>query len=183
MVAAAWSPAYNWATNLISDLGNTACGPYADRFVCSPQHSFMNASFVVLGITMAIGSLLIYERLQKSRAALIGFVMMGLGGLGTILVGLFPENTVSYMHAGGAIFGLLVSNISLVVLAFALKQLQTSFRIYTFISGTVSLTAFALFTLGINLGLGQGGIERVISYPQITWMILLGLYLVIHKEK
>ena len=36
---------YSMATNLISDLGVTACGPA----VCSPLHGFMKATFVAVG--------------------------------------------------------------------------------------------------------------------------------------
>src|SRR4051812_21773515 len=90
IVASAWSLAYSWKFNVISDLGNTACGQYAGRYVCSPDHALMNASFILLGITMAAGSLLIYQEFKESRASLVGFSLMALAGFGTMLVGLFP---------------------------------------------------------------------------------------------
>lgn len=176
-VASKWVPAYQWKTNLISDLGNTVCGQYFDRYVCSPDHILMDASFVLLGITMALGSILIYHEFQRSRASLIGFGFMALSGIGTIFVGLFPENTIAAAHATGAFFGLVIGNVSLVILAFALKKVRREFRIYTFISGTFSLIAFVLFFAGINLGIGHGNMERLVSYPQTLWLILFGLYM------
>src|SRR5579863_4656835 len=80
-VALAWSQPYSLLRNTISDLGNTACGPYGDRFVCSPLHAWMNASFVTLGISMVAGSMLIYHEFHKSAASVLGFSFMGLAGV------------------------------------------------------------------------------------------------------
>lgn len=177
IVAAAWPHMYNWSSNLISDLGNTACGPYAGRFVCSPDHAQMNASFIMLGLTMAVGSLLIYQEFRKNHLSLIGFSLMSLGGFGTVLVGLFPENVNGLMHGIGAFFGLLIGNISLMILALAIRQARRGFRLYTFLSGLLSSLAFILFFAGVNFGLGQGGMERLVSYPQTIWLTLFGLYM------
>ncbi|MGH7241264.1 MAG: DUF998 domain-containing protein [Candidatus Saccharimonadales bacterium] len=177
VAAAAWHPAYDWARNFISDLGNTACGQYTDKFVCSPQHGLMNASFILLGVTMALGSLLIYTEFRESRATLIGFGMMGLAGIGTVFVGAFPENTIHGLHTGGAFLALGVGNLGLIILGLAIQQARHSFRLYTFLSGAVSLIAFALFLFGISLGLGTGTVERIASYPQTAWLVFFGLYM------
>lgn len=50
---------YSRRTGYISDLGALGCGVFADREVCSPAHVLMNASFVVQGLGMAIGALLL----------------------------------------------------------------------------------------------------------------------------
>ena len=176
-VAKAWTIPYSWSTNVISDLGNSACGLYAERYVCSPDHALMNASFILLGLTMALGSLLIYQELKTSTPSFIGFSLMGLAGLGTVLVGLYPENTSSIMHASGAFLALFISNISLIVLALALSSVPKSLRIYTFISGAISIIAFILFASHTYIGLGQGGMERLVSYPQTIWLILFGIYM------
>jgi hypothetical membrane protein len=177
VVAARWQPAYSWKYNVISDLGNNACGQYAGRYVCSPDNFWMNLSFVVLGLTMASGSLLIYQEFKESRLSLVGFSLMALAGFGTVLVGVFPENTVKEMHGLGAFLALFIGNLSLVVLALALGRVRKSFRVYTLISGIISIIAFILFVSGIYLGLGQGGMERAVSYPQTLWLILFGIYM------
>lgn len=177
VAAAAWDSGYSWRFNVISDLGNSACGQYAGRYVCSPDHILMNVSFIMLGLTMALGSLLIYQEFKESRLSLIGFSLMALAGFGTFLVGLFPENTIKFMHGLGAFFALFIGNVSLVVLALALSRVRRGFRAYTFMSGVISITAFMLFAADIYLGLGQGGMERVVSYPQTLWLILFGIYM------
>jgi hypothetical membrane protein len=175
--AAAWPQPYSWAHNVISDLGNTACGIYTDRYVCSPSYALMNVSFILLGITMAAGSMLIYNEFRRSKLSLLGFIFMALAGLGTVLVGLFPENTISGFHFIGAFLALGVGNLSMVILAFAITQARTSFRIYTFLSGILALSAFALFAAHIYIGMGSGTMERIASYPQTIWLIMFGLYM------
>ena len=64
VAATAWHPPYSWSGNYISDLGNTACGPFAvphgaSMYVCSPRHALMNGSFVVLGALFVTGTLLL----------------------------------------------------------------------------------------------------------------------------
>jgi hypothetical membrane protein len=177
IAARAWHTPFSLSRNVISDLGNTACGQYAQRYVCSPQHGLMNASFILLGLTMALGSLLIYQEFVRSRASLVGFSLMAVSGAGTLLVGLFPENTIKLLHALGASLTFGLGNLSMVVLALALQRVRPSFRVYTFISGVVALTAFVLFASHHYLGLGQGGMERLVSYPQTLWLTLFGLYM------
>ena len=177
IAATAWPAPYSWSHNLISDLGSTACRQYGERFVCSPQHGFMNASFILLGITMALGSLLIYTEFRRSRATLLGFSAMALAGIGTVMVGTFPENTVSWMHGIGAFLALGAGNLSLIILALAIRQARRGFRIYTFLSGVLSFVAFMPFVTNHYLGLGAGTMERLVSYPQTAWLILFGVYM------
>ena len=177
VVAHAWHTPFSLRHNVISDLGNTACGLYVQRYVCSPQHGLMNASFVLLGLTMAIGSLLVYQEFTRSRVSRVGFLLMASGGIGTVLVGLFPENTLKSLHGLGAALTFGLGNLSLVVLAVALRHVRFSFRVYTFISGIVALVAFVLFIAHQYLGLDQGGMERLVSYPQTLWLTLFGLYM------
>lgn len=56
VVESAWERPYSWARNNISDLGNAHCARQSDpepRYVCSPQHTLMNVSFVTLGLLSA----------------------------------------------------------------------------------------------------------------------------------
>jgi hypothetical membrane protein len=177
VVAAAWTTPYSMSFNVISDLGNTVCGQFGDRYVCSPEHGLMNLSFGILGITMALGSLLIYQEFKRTWLSFTGFMLMALAGVGTVLVGLFPENVNSFFHALGAFMAFGLGGLSLVVLAKAITQARPIFRIYTALSGVICLTALVLFVIDINLGLGHGGMERLISYPQTIWLILFGIYM------
>lgn len=176
VVAAGWPVAYSWFNNAISDLGNTVCSDYSQRYVCSPGHGLMNFSFVFLGLTMMLGSLLIYEGFKKSYWSLLGFTCMGLAGLGSILVGVFPENVSPGFHLAGAILPFLIGNLGMVVLGLVL-DLPRWLRYYSVASGVVGLTAAWLFAMQMYAGLGLGGMERLAIYPQTTWLIVFGVYI------
>src|SRR6202046_5866856 len=99
VVAAAWHhPPYSWLGNYISDLGNTACGPFkvphgTPSYVCSPMHSAMNASFVIAGILTIAGAVLLRRFWPRRRGTTVALVLWAITGLGKIVVGLVPENT------------------------------------------------------------------------------------------
>ncbi|MBI3624402.1 DUF998 domain-containing protein [Candidatus Saccharibacteria bacterium] len=174
--AQAWSMPYSVQSNTISDLGNTVCGLYAGRYVCSPLHSLMNASFITLGITMVVGAVLIYQEFKESKATFIGFTFMAIAGLGTLLVGLFPENGLVVLHVLGAALPFFVGNVGLIVLGASL-DIPSMLRYYTLVSGIVSLTALLFFITHTYLGIGIGGMERLTAYPQTMWLIVFGIYI------
>lgn len=180
VVATAWPRMYDLKTNLISDLGAVAtCGPFDGRYVCSPLADLMNLSFMVFGVTIAAGAALIYREFKRTNVSKTAFVLMAISGLGTVMVGAFPEDTMPVLHQVGAVLALLFGNVAIVLLAASLRGIRTGFRIYTYASGVISIVAFVLFISGINFGLGDGGMERVISYPFTIWMMLFGAYMTI----
>lgn len=175
IVALAWNTAYSIRNNTISDLGNTACATYDHRFVCSPLHLYMNLSFILLGLAMAIGALVIYGQSNKSVGTLTGLGGTILAGIGTILVGFSPENSISWLHILGASLPLVMGNIGVIVLGNSLAVAKP-LRIYSFLTGFVTLAGLILFVSHIYLGIGDGGMERVAAYPQPIWLIVYGCY-------
>jgi hypothetical membrane protein len=180
VAAGAWgSSGYSWANNTISDLANTHCGPYGTRFVCSPLHAAMNISFVVAGLTIVGGAILLRRALARDFIGRLGFGCMAGAGIGAMLIGLFPENSVSSLHIAGAALSFLLGNLGMILLGISLNRLPGAFRIYTLLSGAVGLAALPLFLKTIYPGLGIGGMERIVSYPQTIWMIAFGVYLLL----
>jgi hypothetical membrane protein len=178
VVASRWPypPGYSWLHNAISDLGNTACGPYYGRYVCSPDHLPMNMSFIVLGLTMVAGSWLIYHEFLRNRFSCYGFIGMAIAGLGAILVGASPENVNGTVHYIGAILAFGVGDIALVLLALTISM-GWQIRGYTLLSGIAGLTGLALYATHHYFGLGLGGMERLAGYPQTIWLIVFGIYM------
>jgi hypothetical membrane protein len=176
IVAVDFKTAYSLRFNTISDLGNSVCGEYSRMYVCSPLHNLMNASFILLGVTMASGSLLIYQEFKEKTATLIGFSCMAIGGLGAIIVGLFPENTVSFLHTFGASLPFLLGNLALVIFSFSLA-IPRILRYYTLLSGAIALIALTLFITQHYFGFGIGGMERLVAYPQTIWLVIFGIYI------
>lgn len=176
VAARAWKLPFSLRFNTISDLGNTACGPYGGRLVCSPLHDWMNASFIVLGVSMIIGSSLIYHEFRRIRPSGLGFSFMALAGFGTVLVGLFPENTIGWLHIVGAGLPFLIGNIGMVMLGYRL-DLPSKLSWFLAFLGVLGLSGLFLLLSGIYLGLGIGGMERVAAYPQTIWLITFGIYM------
>jgi hypothetical membrane protein len=137
-----------------------------------PLHGLMNASLILLGLTMVIGSALNYQRFRQSR---VGFSLMGVAGVGVMLVGLFPEDTVYGAHVAGADLAFLLGNIALVIFGATLRAPRWFTR-YTSASGVVPLVALGLFLSHNRFFLGLGGMERVVAYPQTIWLIVFGLF-------
>jgi hypothetical membrane protein len=173
VAAAAWKPPYSWRLDAISDLGATGCGQFDGRFVCSPLHGLMNVSLILLGLGMAVGSALIYQESRRSR---VGFWLMAVAGSGAILVGLFPEDTIFWVHIAGADLAFLIGNVALIVFGVTLG-LPRWFRWYSVASGAVALVALYLFLTHNRPVLELGGMERVVAYPQTIWLIACGLYM------
>jgi hypothetical membrane protein len=175
IVALRFSPPYSITYNTISDLGNTDCGIYHIRAVCSPLYPFMNVSFIALGCATFFGTLLLRRQYKGSRSICVGYNLFAAGGIGTILVGLFPENTNIVLHGLSAALPFLLGNIGVVVLGASLT-LSRPLRLYTLATGVIALVALAMYALMHFSGAIGGGIERIVAYPQTLWMIIMGTY-------
>jgi hypothetical membrane protein len=138
----------------------------------------MNVSFIVLGVAMTAGSILISRRFARSRAATTGLAAMAISGVGVIIVGIFPENSISAFHGLGAAIPFTVGNAALIIIA-AAPMIPVVLRLYSFLSGAVAILALVCYSSRHYLGLGEGGIERVVAYPQTVWLIVIGLFLLV----
>ncbi len=180
VVQSAWTTPFSLTQNFISDLGNTACAPYppgSGMYVCSPRHAWMNASFIVLGLTILLGGALIRAAFPRGWFRSLGLLLLALAGAGIIAVGLFPENENIALHRLGAAGHFVLGNLGMAVLGMALRQARgrQALAVYSIVSGVVGLLATALFITDHYLGLGIGGMERVAAYPLPLWLIVAGL--------
>ncbi|MET3951160.1 putative membrane protein [Arthrobacter sp. UYEF36] len=193
-VIGAWAgqQPYSRRTGYISDLGAVGCGVFDGRDVCSPAHVLMNASFVVQGIGMMVGALLLSSALlctaarpgirfalaPASRAtwaaALAARALTALAGAGTVLVGLVPEDAGSVWHVVGAILYFAAGGVALVLLGWIwLRQTALSWLILA--CGLASLGALvAGGVTGMDVP-EPGTLERVMGYPITIGTAAVGL--------
>lgn len=181
IAASRWRQPFSWTSNAISDLGNTSCDPLTLHPVCSPAHDLMNVSFVVVGLSMLIGSLLFRRAMSGQRGTDIGFGLLQLAGVGVTLVGLFPENSGSALHKFGATLAFVLGNFALVVLGLSLNMSRWM-RVLSLALALIALSALVAYILKLDGVLGSGGMERVVAYPQTLWLIAFGLYRVTLSE-
>ncbi|MCO4239086.1 DUF998 domain-containing protein [Pseudarthrobacter sp. MDT3-28] len=191
---------YDRRTGYISDLGALHCGIYDGRDVCSPLHWLMNASFVVQGLGMLLGALLLGSgllcvaaragaRVQPGRrkpwqAAVAVRVLTGAAGAGTMIVGLVPEDVGSGWHFVGALMYFLAGALALLLLG-VLWLRQTPLGWFVLVCGLVSLAA--LVTGGLT-GLDvpePGTLERLMGYPVTVGVAAAGLVIAqrVHRHR
>jgi hypothetical membrane protein len=169
IIAEAVYPSYNISTNTISDLGAT-CNP--NCVIYQPSSIIFNSSVIVLGILAFVGSCFVFI----NGYHLVAILMM-IASIGAIGIGVFPE-TYGSLH-------LLVSGITFVFTGLsAIVSYWISKSPMSFISvalGLITLTVFAFYASALffgsgYLGLGPGGLERVMAYAALTWVIGIGAH-------
>jgi len=100
-------------------------------------------------------------------------VLLALTGLGAAGVGVFPE-TIIVPHSICAIT-VFISGGLCAILGFRIFTGPWSW--FSPVWGAITLVAVVLLGAKVYLGLGAGGMERIIAYPLIIWAIGTGAYL------
>lgn len=158
IIAEALYPGYSTSENYISDLG---VGPSALIF---------NSSIFLLGVLAVCSAYFI----QKAFNFKLFSILVAIAGIGAIGVGLFTEDAGA-IHVVFSLITFLFAAVSAVV-SYKLEKPPLSYL--SVVLGCVSLVALVLFTSGFYLDLGKGGIERMIAYPALLWMISFGGHLI-----
>ncbi len=176
------SPAYSLRQDVISDLGNTACAPFPSgsaTYVCSPAHAVFNGSAIALGLLVLVGVYLVRTAFPARRSAHLGLALLIVAGVGSIVVGLSPENVHLRVHDVGALLAFVGGNLALLVLALGMLRdtRWDGYRLYTLLSGAVGLVATVLYLDGTYVGLGPGGMERLIVAPLLLWLVVVAVHL------
>jgi hypothetical membrane protein len=182
LVAWVFRPNYNFITDVISDLGNTACHPVPG--LCSPLSWVMNLSIGALGAAMILGAVLIFSEFSFSderrerMAAIAGFWCLAVGGLGGILVGARPENdNAAHLHTIGTVIVILAGQLAILILGFALREVDDWLREFMLVTSLLVLLAGISIAGKHQFGLGAGAEERLAQYPESLWLILFGFYI------
>jgi hypothetical membrane protein len=139
-----WTGHYSMRRNFISDLG---------AYSGSSLHWLMNGSFVLQGLLIFFGAVLLHRLLPR-----IAVILLAISGLGVLVVGLVPEDTNARLHLQGAAAHFLGGNIAIILLA---KRWRSWI---TFAAGSIGLLAtLALAFRGMGPDIGT--VERLAAYP------------------
>jgi hypothetical membrane protein len=153
-VAAARAPGdYSRAASTISDLGTTT----------SPAHRLMNASFVLQAVVIVVGAVLLRHAL-RGRAARVAPVLLTLAAAGVLIVGIFPSDGYTTVHATGAVLYLAGGGIGLIALAYAVRPRSELLGSTLALLGLVGTAMTVFFVAGVTQLLGVGGTERAAAY-------------------
>lgn len=158
-------PGYSSSEDYISDLG---VGPM-------PSSAVFTIAVVLFG-SMALTAAALFRREDKKSLIWPFLVLTGIGAIG---VGVFDEN-YPLIHRPCALLAFLFGNLA-ALYSFTLVRPPLSY-VFTAL-GLFGLSALALFGAGIYLGLGVGGMERMMLYPAMFWTIAYGAYLLAEKSR
>lgn len=184
IVQSSWTTPFSLRKNFISDLGAVHSGefpPHFGSFINSPNHALMNASFMVFGFCIALGAFLIGRNNPAKfvRPTVISFII---AGVGVILVGNFPEDTVIAMHGLGALMQVFGCGVGFILVGLIVKPKFKFFSMLSIIAGVVSVAAFIIMAVisvksAPSLGSDLGTWERISIWLEPIWFVVAGLIL------
>ena len=165
-ISEALYPGYSIFGNYISDLG---VGPLSIVF---------NSSVFLLGLLLTAGVYLLRHN-PNFQVLNIMLLLMGIGSMG---VGIFTKD---FTLAHGAVSSTAFFFAGLSAIA-SFRVLTKPFSLISITLGAITLGALSLFSIGMvasgsvasdialdsifYLGLGPGGMERMIVYPALVWL-------------
>jgi hypothetical membrane protein len=158
VIAESLYPGYSVSENYISDLG------------VGTTSLIFNSSVFLLGVTTIAGAYFL-QRVSDSKLFSVLLTLTGLGAMG---VGLFPE-TAGAIHGIASLITFLFGGLS-AIMSYKLQKSPLSY--FSILLGALSLMALVLFGSSTYLGLGKGGMERMIAYPALLWAVGFGSHLI-----
>jgi len=162
-------PGYLVGQQAISDLGNWGlAGNFAAVF---------SASAILLGVFIMAGAYFNGHGSKNRRFT----ALLAIAGVGNVVVGVVAENVIPSVHS---IFALIMFASWAVAALLSYKFVKSPFSYVSVTLGAVSLLMLVLSLLGqrvsssFALGLGTGGMERLVVYPLWLWTLGFGAYLI-----
>lgn len=162
LITEALRPTYSVSLDVISGLG------------VGPDGYIFNDSIILMGLLVIASSFILFSDGKKYPWA---FTMI-LVGIGAIGVGVFHVNTAFVPHSMSATIAFVFSGISAVLFV---TTKDTVLRYLSAAIGVLILVSFLLFRQRDLLGLGVGGMERMIVYPTLLWAMAVSGYLMGRK--
>ena len=159
---------YSTFANTISDLGGTLP---PNSYMVQPNRLIFIVTMAVAGTLVLAATYLLWRVEQRRR------FLVALGSLGVCMIGIavFPGN-VATLHPLFSLLAFLAGSIAAIL---SRKLLDAPLRYFAVALGSMALlaTVFGLDAFadwGPQAGIGIGGVERLIAYPVLLWLVLIG---------
>lgn len=179
-VAEALYPGYSVAGDYISDLG------------VGPSSMVFNSSAFLFGLLSIIGTCFLPRTVDYGGLTVL-LILMAIGAMG---VGIFTSAFSTTIHGAVSLMAFGFGSLSAIA-SFKATKLPLSAISVTL--GVMTLGALALFAAGLVttgsltsseppasgffLGIGPGGMERMIVYPALIWLTLFSGHLIALSER
>jgi hypothetical membrane protein len=187
VAASAWThPAYDYAYNYISDLGDPIVADvYAGRAITSPLNLAMDVGFILQGLLFVAGIALVLPIVRRPLAAWL-LALAVLHGLGVIVVGVFHESSASavdgqiVLHSIGATSAILAGNaVAIAIGVFGSRSGTPRWhQVASILLGVAGIVAAVVLVGDRGLDPATGAIpERIAVYTIIAWEAVTGVAL------
>jgi len=178
-------PAYEPATDTISDLQAVSCGTFQGAQVCSPLHALANLSVAVLGLLIIVGSLSLRPAFPRGRRRDFAVVLLVVAGLGAFANAFTPEHVTLTGDTVTALVAFLGANFGLIQIGrtMSAEPQWRGYRLFTQALGTVGIAALILDGFGLGTVIGTGAIEWLIVVPILVWAPATGFRLILRRDR
>jgi len=177
-IAEALYPGYSVSDNYVSDLG------------IGPSSIVFNSSVFLLGLLLLVGTSFLRHSSNFKTVNTLLF-LMAIGAMG---VGIFTKD-FTVAHGAVSSMAFLFAGLSAIASA---KVLKKPLSLISVVLGAMTIGALVLFSIGLitsgsftsniaydsnfYLGLGPGGMERMIVYPALMWLAGFSGHLATQRE-
>ena len=158
-------PGYSVSQDYISELG---VGPTGPRLA-------FTAALVLFGLMALMASYLLRQRAQKSKL----WLLLAISAIGAIGVGIFDMDNFREVHGLFALLAFLFGNLAAI---YSWKAVRPPVSYLFVLLGLIGLSALVLLIGSTYLGLGQGGMERMVLYPAMFWVLTFGVYMLAEEN-
>jgi len=166
MLGEAIAPDYSMHENAISDLG-----------VIDETQVLFNSSLFTIGL-LNVPAGYFFFKAHQSRPLFLAFILGGIGAMGAGLISL--DNPIG-VHGLFALLAFLFMNLEAILTARLVRGPLMLGSIVMGATGLVFLVMMVLVDSGsIDMSgtIGHGGTERMIAYPALVWMVMIGGWLI-----
>ena len=189
VAASAWAtPTYDWAHNLVPDLGDTGIGlNHQGRFVSSPLHALFNGALTAQGLLFAAAILLLAQlAVGRLRAILLTLaVAQAVGLVATSLLPQYPGMSTTALVVNLSVAGAAMVASNLLVIVAGSRWRSLGLPRWLGVAGVI-LGGVALLvggTLTVVPVVPQGIVERLSIDPFILWQILAGATMLLAAKR
>lgn len=165
MLGEAIAPDYSMHENAISDLGTI-----------DETRLLFNSSLFAIGLLNLLAGYFFYQ-LHGNR---ILFILFGVAGIGAMGAGLIPLDNPIGVHGLFALLAFLFMNLEALLSSRLFRGPLMIASILVGVLGMIFLVMMILVDGGSvdpSGSIGHGGVERMIAYPVLIWMLIVGGYL------
>lgn len=177
LVTSRTTSTYSAINQAMSDLGVTECMSHAYALapyhICSPLSGLMNVTFIITGILIASGAILLHRFWSDGQKTGIATVMWVIYGLGYSVSGIYPADVNFWVHTLFSLPSMFLHIPAMIIIARAIRTEMPGLAKFTYIC--MGLSAVSLLVLFV--GIAPGLMQRLLYGFVWIWMSITAIIL------